>query len=41
MLEKYGNVLSTWTNSEVHEGLHEAIKTHLPKDKWRLVNEKN
>jgi len=41
MLEKHGNVLSTWMNSEVHEGLHEAIKTHLPKDKWRLVNEKN
>ena len=41
MLEKHGNVLSTWMNGEVHEGLHEAIKTHLPKDKWRLVNEKN
>ncbi len=41
MLEKHGNVLSTWMNSDVHEGLHEAIKTHLPKDKWRLVNEKN
>ncbi len=41
MLEKHGNVLSTWMNSEVHEGLYEAIKTHLPKDKWRLVNEKN
>ena len=41
MLEKHGNVLSTWMNSEVHEGLNEAIKTHLSKDKWRLVNEKN
>ncbi len=41
MLEKHGNVLSTWMNSEVHEGLNEAIKTHLPKNKWRLVNEKN
>jgi len=41
MLEKHGNVLSTWMNSEVHEGLNEAIKTHLPKEKWRLVNEKN
>ncbi len=41
MLEKHENVLSTWMNSEVHEGLLEAIKTHLPKDKWRLVNEKN
>jgi len=41
MLKKHGNVLSTWINSEVHDGLQEAIKTHLPKDKWRLVNEKN
>jgi len=41
MLEKYGNVLSTWMNSEINEGLYEAIKNHLPKDKWRLVNENN
>ncbi|MBA4717901.1 MAG: isopentenyl-diphosphate Delta-isomerase [Nitrosopumilus sp.] len=41
MLEKHENVLSTWMNSEVHDRLHETIKTHLPKDKWRLVNEKN
>jgi len=41
MLEKHRNVLSTWMNNEVHERLHEAIKTHLPNDKWRLVNEKN
>ncbi len=41
MLEKHGNVLSTWMNSGIHEGLDKAIKTHLPKEKWRLVNEKN
>jgi len=41
MLEKHRNVLSTWMNNEVHDRLHEAIKTHLPNDKWRLVNEKN
>jgi len=41
MLGKHENVLSTWMNSEVREGLNEAIKTHLPKEKWRLVNEKN
>ena len=41
MLEKHGNILSTWMNSEINEGLYEAIKNHLPKDKWRLVNEKN
>ena len=40
MLEKHENVLSTWMNSKIHDRLHEAIKTHLPKDKWRLVNEK-
>ena len=41
MLEKHANILSTWMNNEVHEGLINAIKTHLPEDKWRLVNEKN
>ena len=35
MLEKYESILSTWMNREVREGLNEAIKTHLPKDKWR------
>lgn len=41
MLEKHANVLSTWMTSDVHEGLQKAIDTHLPKEKWRLVNEKN
>ena len=41
MLGKYANILSTWMNSETHEGLQDAIKFHLPEDKWRLVNEKN
>ena len=41
MLEKYKNILSTWMNSETHEVLQKAIKVHLPKEKWRLVNEKN
>ena len=41
MLKKHGNVLSTWMNSEIHEELHKAISIHLPKEKWRLVNEKN
>ena len=41
MLEKHGNVLSTWINSEVHDELRKAIKIHLPDDKWRLVDEKN
>ena len=41
ILEKYADVLSTWINNETHERLQKAIKIHLPKDKWRLVNEKN
>jgi isopentenyl-diphosphate delta-isomerase len=41
MLEKYSNILSTWLNNEIHEGLQKAIKVHLPKEKWRLLNEKN
>ena len=41
MLKKHENILSAWMNSEVHEGLQEAIKTHISTEKWRLVNEKN
>jgi isopentenyl-diphosphate delta-isomerase len=41
MLDKHANVLSTWINGKVHEGLLDAIKVHLPEEKWRLVNEKN
>ncbi len=41
MLEKHGNVLSTWMNDETREELDEAIKNHLSNDKWRLINEKN
>jgi hypothetical protein len=40
MLKKYENILSKWINTEIHEGLQEAIKTHIPTEKWRLVNEK-
>ena len=41
MLKKHENILSTWLNNEVHDGLQEAIKTHIPAEKWRLLNEKN
>ena len=41
VLKKHENVLSTWMSGEIHTGLLEAIKTHIPEDKWRLVNEKN
>ena len=40
MLKKHENVLSTWLTTEVHEGLQEAIKTHIPAEKGRLVNGK-
>ncbi|MBT7781121.1 MAG: NUDIX domain-containing protein [Nitrosopumilus sp.] len=41
MLKKYENILSTWINTEIRKKLQEAIKTHIPAEKWRLVNEKN
>jgi len=41
MLNKHESVLSSWMKDKVHEELLEAIKVHLPKEKWRLVNEKN
>ena len=41
MLKKHENVLSTWINNEIHGDLQEAIKTHLPKEKWRLLDEEN
>ena len=40
-LEKYANILSTWMTPEMHSELQNAIDMHLPRDKWRLVNEKN
>ncbi|MHA7647868.1 isopentenyl-diphosphate Delta-isomerase [Nitrosopumilus sp. S4] len=41
MLEKHANILSTWMNNEIHDSLERAIKTHLPNEKWRLVDEKH
>ena len=40
-LDKHANILSTWINSELHEGLMNAISKHLPNDKWRIIDEKN
>lgn len=39
VLEKYAGVLSGWINDSVHEILLKAINSHLPSEKWRLVNE--
>ena len=41
VLDKYANILSTWMTPEMHEGLLDAISKHLPKEKWRLLDEKN
>ena len=41
MLEKYADILSSWMNDEAHEVLQAAIDIHLPKEKWRLLNEEN
>ena len=38
MLEKYGNIFSTWMNNEMHEGFQQAIKVHFPDGNWRLVD---
>jgi len=38
MLEKYGDILSSWMNNEMHEGFQQAIKVHLPDGNWRLVD---
>jgi len=37
MLEKYEGVLSLWVNSELQKELQNAIRVHLPDNKWRLV----
>lgn len=37
MLEKHQDVLSSWINEDMKKGLLDAIKVHLPEDKWRLV----
>ena len=37
MLEKHQKVLSTWLDEEIKKELVNAIKAHLPENKWRLV----
>jgi isopentenyl-diphosphate delta-isomerase len=37
MLEKYQLILSSWIDSKLQKGLQEAIRTHLPDNKWRLI----
>ena len=37
MLEKHQDVLSPWMNEDMKRELLDAIKVHLPEDKWRLV----
>ena len=37
MLEKYRDILSPWMGDEIKKQLLDAIKIHLPDDKWRLT----
>ena len=37
MMKKYQFVLSSWIDSNLQKELQEAIRTHLPDNKWRLV----
>ena len=39
MLEKHHEVLKQWMNPSIRAILKQAIDTHLPEKKWRLVNE--
>ncbi len=39
ILNKHTTILSTWMSNDIHKALQEAIKSHLPSDKWRLLNE--
>ena len=36
-LEKYHDVLSGWIDENMKKELHNAIRIHLPDNKWRLV----
>ena len=40
-LQKYSRVLTTWISEEIARKLLVAINSHLPKEKWRLLNEKH
>ncbi len=37
MLKKYESIFSRWITTEMHEVFQQAIKVHLPKEDWRLV----
>lgn len=37
MIEKYQSILNNWVRYELREQLKNAIKFHLPEEKWRLV----
>ena len=36
-LKKHAGILSGWMTDDIRNGLQGAINTHLPQDKWRLV----
>ena len=38
MLEKYKDIISKWTISQIKKSLEESIIYHLPNNNWRLIN---
>ena len=38
ILTEYSDILSEWINKDAHNILDKAIKTHLPNDRWRILN---
>ena len=40
VLKTYSKILSIWINEDISKKLLAAINTHLPKEKWRLLNER-
>ena len=40
VIKKYSKILSIWINEDISKRLLAAIDTHLPSEKWRLLNER-
>lgn len=37
ILEKHAGILSTWANSKMRDRLLDAIRAHIPDEKWRIT----
>lgn len=40
-MANYKEIFPNWVNKEMKEVVEKAINSHISRDKWRLVNEKN